>query len=120
MTDKKSMTLQERFTFTLNYIKNFMFIITPLTAGLIYVATLVIEDTEAYQRVHAVVEWYEAKSQSFAVGLRVNKEKDEDTGEIEYKVVYKDTKGETHKAIYSEKGQYWYYVDDDGKYQECH
>jgi hypothetical protein len=97
-----------------------MFIITPLTAGLIYVGTLVIEDTEAYKRVHAVVQWYEAKSQSFAVGLRVNKKVDEKTGKTKFKVVYKDTHGEIHKAIYSKKYKYWYYVDDNGDYQECH
>lgn len=120
MTGKKKITISERFWFTLNYIKNFMFIVTPLTAILIYIGTLVIKDTEVYKRVNAVVEWYEAKSESFAVGLRVNKELDEDTNKVKYKVVYKDTKGELHKAIYSKKGGYWYYVDDDGKTKECH
>ena len=100
------MTIRERISFTLNYIKNFMFIITPLTAAIIYIGTLVIKDTEAYKRVHAVVEWYEEKSNSFAVGLRVDKVKNDD-GKTIYKTVYKAPNGETYKAFYSEKAGAW-------------
>ena len=119
MTDKKY-TIKDRFLFTLNYIKNFMFIITPLTAILIYVGTLVVKDTEVYKRVHAVVEWYEERSNSYAVGLRVVKSTNEFTGKVKYKTVYKATDGEVYKAIYSKEFGYWFYRDEDGKAMECH
>ncbi len=113
------MTIQERLTFTLNYIKNFMFIITPLTGLLIYVGTLMLEDSQAYKRVEAVVNWYEEKSNSFAVGLRVNKIKNDDNKTV-YKVVYKATDGHTYPAVYNKSGGYWFYLNDEGKTKECH
>lgn len=111
-------TLQERIVFTINYIKNFMFIIVPLGMMITYVSVLVIKDTETYKRIDTVVNWYEAKSKSFAVGLRVNKE--EKDGKIIYKVVYKATDGETYKAVYDEKVGAYFYLDEGGLLKECH
>ncbi|MHA2351414.1 MAG: hypothetical protein ACXADL_17490 [Candidatus Thorarchaeota archaeon] len=78
-----------------------------------------IEDSEAYKRVNAVVTWYEEKSNSFAVGLRVNKNKNDD-GKTVYKVVYKATDGHTYPAVYSKSGGYWFYLNEEGKTKECH
>ena len=119
MTDKKY-TFKDRFFFTLNYIKNFMFIITPLTLFLGYIGTLVVKDTEVYKRVNAVVEWYEEKSNSFAVGIRVNKIINEETGKVKFQTVYKATDGNTYPAVYSPDFGYWFYMDETGKRMECH
>jgi hypothetical protein len=116
----KKITIQERFKFTLNYIKNFMFIITPLTIFLGYIGVLVIKDTDVYKRVNAVVEWYEKKSMSHAVGLRVNTIINKKTKQIKHKVVYKATDGETYKAVYSKEFGYWFYMNEDGVKKECH
>ena len=115
----KKITIQERFTFTLNYIKNFMFIITPLTGLMIYIGTLVIEDSDTYQRIEAVVKWYEEKSNSFAVGLRVNKMKNDDN-KTYYKVVYRSTDGHIYPAVYNKRAHHWFYLNDEGKTKECH
>ena len=135
MSDKK-LTIKERLSFTLNYIKNFLFIIVPLTTFLGYITVLVVKDTEVYKRVNAVVlwheesegsfekiedmiTWYESKSNSFAVGIRVNKVKNEN-GKIVYKTVYKATNGETYKAFYNEALGAYFYSDDNGTLKECH
>ena len=118
--EKKKYTLKERFLFTLNYVKNFAIIITPLTLLMGYVGTLVIKDSDIYKRVNAVVVWYEEKSNSFAVCLRVNKEIDKDTGKTIYRVVYKATDGETYKAFHKKEYGAWYYRDSNDKLQECH
>jgi len=115
---KTRKTIQERLVFIVNYIKNFMFIIIPLCGVISYTGWLVIKDTTAYKRVFAVVEWYEDKSKSFAVGLRVNKEKKD--GELVYKIIYKATNGETYPAVYSKEKSYWFYMDDNGEKKECH
>ena len=112
-------TIQERLTFTLNYIKNFMFIIVPLGSLMIYIAVLVVNDSNAYKRVNEVVQWYDEKSNSFAVGLRVNKAKNDD-GVTIYKTVYKATDGEIYPAVYSDKFNYWFYMDEKGVQRECH
>ena len=113
-------TIQERLTFTLNYIKNFMFIIVPLGSLMIYISVLVVKDSNAYKRVDEVVQWYEEKANSFAVGLRVNKEYDEDGHLVKIKTVYKATDGEIYPAVYSDKFNYWFYMDEKGVQRECH
>ncbi len=116
---KKQMTIQQRLTFTLNYIKNFMFIIVPLGSLMIYITVLVVKDSDIYKRVDEVVQWYDEKSNSFAVGLRVNKAKNDD-GVTIYKTVYKATDGHIYPAVYSEKFRYWFYMDEKGVQRECH
>ena len=113
----KKLTLGQRFSFTLNYIKNFTFIIIPLTAFTGYVAVLVIKDTVWYKKIDEIVQWYEEKSHSFAVGLRVNKVED-DNGKVEYEVVYKAVDGKTYAAF--EKSGVYYYSDKQGQLKECH
>lgn len=107
----KKLTISERVVFTLNYIKNFMFIITPLTVFLGYVTTLIVKDTDWYKEERELFKWYENKQKSFAVGLRVDEK-----GQIWYKATDK----EMYRAIYSDKGAYFYYVDSKGKTKECH
>ena len=119
MKDIKNMTLQGRLTFTINYIKNFAIIIVPLFSLMGYISVLIIEDSDAYKRVNNVVEWSESTSNSFAVGLRVKQEKNDD-GKTIYKIIYKATNGETYPAVYSSKGHYWFYLNDKGKTKECH
>lgn len=85
---------------------------------LVYIGTLIVQDTAWYHQEEELIEWYENKSKSFAVGLRVKKvEKD---GEIIYKTVYKATNGETYPAVYNKKGLYWFYLNDEGLKEECH
>ena len=55
----------------------------------------------------------------FAVGLRVNKAKNDD-GVTIYKTVYKATDGEIYPAVYSDKFNYWFYMDGKGVQRECH
>ena len=117
---KTRKTMQERLFIILNYIKNFMFIIIPLCGVMSYTGWLVIKDTTAYKRVFAVVEWYEDKRNSFAVGLRVNKEYDKDGHLIKTKTIYKATDGEIYPAVYSEEKSYWFYMDENGEKRECH
>lgn len=112
-------TIQERFNFTLNYIKNFMFIIVPLSSIIIYITVLVVKDSDVYKRVDEVVQWYDEKSNSFAVGLRVNKAKNDD-GVTIYKTVYKATDGHNYPAVYSDRYKYWFYMDEKGVQRECH
>jgi hypothetical protein len=116
---KKQMTIQQRLTFTLNYIKNFMFIIVPLGSLMIYITVLVVKDSDIYKRVDEVVQWYDEKSNSFAVGLRVNKTKNDD-GKTIYKTVYKATDGHIYPAVYSNTFMYWFYMDEKGVQRECH
>jgi len=117
MAKQQPLTLGQRFTFTLNYIKNFTFIIVPLTAFLGYVTVLVVKDTVWYKKIDEIVQWYEEKAHSFAVGLRVNKVAD-DNGTIEYEIVYKAVDGKTYPAF--EQSGVYYYTDSKGKYKECH
>jgi hypothetical protein len=96
-------------------------IVPTITIGLLgYVAGLIIRDTEEYKRIDKVVTWYEEKSNSFAVGLRINKSIDERTGKIKYKIVYKCPDGEKRDAFYSEDYKYYYYIGDTGQRMECH
>lgn len=107
-------------------------ILTTVIGGtftvIMYMGTLIIQDTDWYHQEQELIDWYDGKSKSFAVGLRVEKEFNDDgepvinkkTGEQKTKLVYKAPDGEKYRAIYSEKGGYYYYVDDHGKTKECH
>lgn len=95
-------------------------IIGSTLTTIIYMGTLVIQDTDWYHQEEELIEWYNGKSKSFAVGLRVEKEYDEDGEFVKEKLVYKAPNGETYRAIYSKKGGYYYYVDDHGDTKECH
>jgi hypothetical protein len=114
------MNLKETGAKTLKYILMTMIVPLITVGGVGYVASLVIKDTEEYKRIDTVVKWYEAKSKSFAVGLRINKFIDERTGNLKYKVVYKCVDGELRDAFYSSDHKYWYYIADTGQRMECH
>jgi hypothetical protein len=95
----------------------------------VYIGTLIIQDTDWYHQEEELIDWYDGKSHSYSVGLRVNDVLDPDTGEpvvnkvtgeVKTKLVYKAPDGESYRAIYSKKGGYYYYVDDEGKNKECH
>lgn len=90
-------------------------IITLMVGGTLstitYMVTLIIEDTAWFKQEQELIKWYEKKQNTTAVGLRV----DEDE-----KIWYKAADRELYRAIYDEKGRYYYYIDHDGKSKECH
>lgn len=99
----------------------FLGIIVSSTLGILtYIGTLIIQDTAWYKQEQELIKWYEGKSKSFAVGLRVELEYDEHGHISKEKLVYKAPDGETYKAVYNKKGSYYYYLDNDGELQECH
>jgi hypothetical protein len=98
-------------------------IITAVVSGTLgfvtYITTLIIQDTDWYKQEQELIEWYDGKSHSFAVGLRVEIEYDSE-GKEKHRIVYKAPDGEKYKAVYSKKGKYYYYLDAEGELQECH
>jgi len=76
-----------------------------------YIGTLIIQDTAWFKQEQELIEWYDKKQKTSAVGLRVDEKG---------KIWYKATDKEMYRAIYNEKDQYYYYIDHDGKSKECH
>jgi len=110
MSDKK-LTILDRFLFTVNYIKNFLFIITPLTALFVYIGTLVAKDTNWYKDEKAMYDWYIKKQQTHAVGLRVDNDGD---------LYYKAEDGKIYRAYYKEDLSAYFYTNRKGIMLECH
>ena len=74
-------------------------------------------DVKKDKQIDSLISYIESKKTSFAVGFRVNKITDEETGEITYKKMYRDWNGvwhEIHYDLYMSQTygyDYYFYVD---------